>query len=105
MGSADWMPRNLDKRVEILFPVEDVSLKEEVIHIMDILLRDNKKAREMQADGTYKRVARRGKEPLSAQEYFCEEALANTKRKQHAPHSARKFEPLTPPEENDDFLS
>ena len=105
MGSADWMPRNLDKRVEILFPVEDVSLKEEVIHIMDILLRDNKKAREMQADGTYKRVARRGKEPLSAQEYFCEEALANIKRKQHAPHSARKFEPLTPPEENDDFLS
>lgn len=79
MGSADWMPRNLDKRVEILFPVEDVSLKEEVIHIMDILLRDNKKAREMQADGTYKRVARRGKEPLSAQEYFCEEALPTPK--------------------------
>ena len=43
MGSADWMPRNLDKRVEILFPVEDDALKAEVIHILDIQLADNEK--------------------------------------------------------------
>ena len=36
MGSADWMPRNLDKRVEIVFPVEDEQLKEEVKHILQI---------------------------------------------------------------------
>ena len=40
-----WMPRNLDKRVEILFPVEDDALKAEVIHILDIQLADNEKAR------------------------------------------------------------
>ena len=44
MGSADWMPRNLDKRVEILFPVEDENLKKEARHILDIQLADNVKA-------------------------------------------------------------
>ena len=44
MGSADWMPRNLDKRVEILFPVEAPELKEEVIHILNIQLADTLKA-------------------------------------------------------------
>lgn len=55
MGSADWMPRNLDKRVEILFPVEDDALKAEVIHILDIQLADNEKARILQKNGTYRR--------------------------------------------------
>ena len=41
MGSADWMPRNLDRRVEILFPVEDEECKKQVIHILDIQLQDN----------------------------------------------------------------
>ena len=40
MGSADWMPRNLDRRVEILFPVEDEILKEKVIHILELELED-----------------------------------------------------------------
>lgn len=43
MGSADWMPRNLDRRVEILFPVEDENLKEKVIHILKLELEDNVK--------------------------------------------------------------
>lgn len=100
MGSADWMPRNLDKRVEILFPVEDTSLKEEVIHILDIQLNDNVKAREMQADGTYHRLSRRGKDKLNSQQYFCKEAMAVTESRKHTPHSTRKFEPLTHEEED-----
>ena len=44
MGSADWMPRNLDRRVEILFPVLDDTLKEKVKHILDVELADNTKA-------------------------------------------------------------
>ena len=44
MGSADWMPRNLDKRVEILFPVLSEELKKQVKHILDIQLADNLKA-------------------------------------------------------------
>ena len=53
MGSADWMPRNLDRRVEILFPVEDEKLKERLLHILDVQLNDNVKAHFLQPDGTY----------------------------------------------------
>lgn len=74
MGSADWMPRNLDKRVEILFPVEDDALKAEVIHILDIQLADNEKARILQKNGTYRRAAKGGHAKLNSQKYFCEEA-------------------------------
>ena len=75
MGSADWMPRNLDKRVEILFPVLDERLKKEVKHILDIQLADNVKAHVMQADGSYGKIDKRGKTLLIAQDYFCEEAM------------------------------
>ncbi|MBO5488928.1 MAG: RNA degradosome polyphosphate kinase [Eubacterium sp.] len=78
MGSADWMPRNLDKRVEILFPVESEELKKEVKHILDIQLADTKKAHLLTADGTYVKVDQRGKEPMNSQEYFCEEAKNNS---------------------------
>lgn len=74
MGSADWMPRNLDKRVEIIFPVEDELLKTEVMHILDIQLRDNVKAHILQPDGSYKKEDRRGKDALNSQDYFCKEA-------------------------------
>lgn len=74
MGSADWMPRNLDKRVEIIFPVEDETLKAEVMHILDVQLRDNVKAHILQPDGSYKKEDRRGKDPLNSQDYFCKEA-------------------------------
>lgn len=74
MGSADWMPRNLDKRVEILFPVEDEDLKEEVKHILDIQLADTLKAHELKEDNTYEKIDKRGKVLLCAQDYFCEEA-------------------------------
>lgn len=43
MASADWMPRNLDKRVEIMFPVEDEELKKKVLHVLEIQLADNEK--------------------------------------------------------------
>ncbi len=96
MGSADWMPRNLDKRVEILFPVEDNALKEEVIHIMDIQLRDNMKAREMKPDGSYQRVKKnRSKEKICAQDYFCREAIAVTESRKKSAKSERRFEPMT----------
>ena len=50
MGSADWMPRNLEKRVEIVFPVEDEQIKKEVMHILDVQMKDNVKASILQAD-------------------------------------------------------
>ncbi len=88
MGSADWMPRNLDKRVEILFPVEDQRLKDEIVHILDVQLADNLKAHLLQPDdvisendspvmiygGVYKKIERQGKAPVGSQMQFCKEA-------------------------------
>ena len=80
MGSADWMPRNLDKRVEILFPIEDPILQKEIYHILHIQLSDTKKAHLLMPDGHYVKVDQRGKTPLNSQLYFCEEAMANAKK-------------------------
>ncbi|SDH39036.1 polyphosphate kinase [Pseudobutyrivibrio sp. 49] len=78
MGSADWMPRNLDRRVEIMFPVEDEILKSQVKHILDVQLGDTLKAYEMTGDGTYVRIKPpRGKKPVGAQDTFCKEAKRN----------------------------
>lgn len=79
MGSADWMPRNLDKRVEILFPVLDEKLKEEVIHILEIQLKDTLKAHILGSDNIYEKVDRRGKELIGSQNYFCKEAVSRAK--------------------------
>ena len=74
MGSSDWMPRNLDRRVEIIFPVLEDSLKEKAKHILKVELEDNVKANVLQSDGTYHKVDRRGKQKLNSQEVFCHEA-------------------------------
>ncbi|MVB13015.1 Polyphosphate kinase [Caprobacter fermentans] len=71
LGSADWMQRNLDRRVELVFPVEDEHLRGRIMKIVDLLLNDNENARTMEADGTYSRVDRRGKTPLSCQDEFA----------------------------------
>ena len=78
-GSADWMPRNLERRVEILFPVDTPALKEKLLHILESQLRDNVKASVLQADGTYGKVNRRGRTLFHAQEEFCQEAMAQAK--------------------------
>ena len=57
LGSADWMPRNLYERVEVLFPLKDTFLRERVRHeILDVYLADNVKSRLLQKDGTYIRA-------------------------------------------------
>lgn len=76
MGSADWMPRNLDRRVEIIFPVLEEELKEKALHILEVELSDNVKARVLNADGNYEKVDRRGKAAVNSQEQFCAEAKA-----------------------------
>ncbi len=71
-GSSDWMPRNLLKRVEILFPILDERLKERVIYILETLLADTVKARIEKPDGTYERIERHGRDLVCAQDTFCE---------------------------------
>lgn len=96
MGSADWMPRNLDKRVEIVFPVEDEKLKEAVFHILEVELEDNVKAHILQPDGTYEKQDKRGKILVDSQRQFCEEAvyMANMAREHNDPISTRVFIPV-----------
>ena len=79
MASADWMPRNLNRRVEIMFPIEQPDLKEKTAYILKCLLKDTLKAQILQPDGSYEKVDRRGKEPFGAQKNFCKEAIAATK--------------------------
>lgn len=94
MGSADWMPRNLDKRVEILFPVEDAHLKTEIIHILDVQLQDTVKAHILQDNGEYTKPPKHGKSAINSQEYFCREAMQIEKAKKNTLNS-HTFEPLT----------
>lgn len=74
MGSADWMPRNLDRRVEIIFPVIEEELKKKAYHILEVELMDNVKAHILGADGEYDKIDKRGKVLINSQERFCKEA-------------------------------
>ena len=97
MGSADWMPRNLDRRVEILFPVLDDELKKRVRHILDVELADTLKAHVLHADGNYEKVDRRGKAALSSQDVFCKEAMEAVPKPSHG-YQGRVFIPAEPVE-------
>ena len=55
LASADWMPRNLDRRIELLFPVESAEGKQKVLQALDAIFLDNVKGRRLQPDGSYKR--------------------------------------------------
>ena len=80
VGSADWMDRNLSRRVEVVFPVEQPDLKQRVIDILRITLADTVKARELQLDGTYKRVKPpEGVAPLRSQIRFLELAAESAR--------------------------
>ncbi len=83
-GSADWMPRNLERRVEILFPVERRELKEELLHILKMQLKDTVKAHMLQPSGVYEKIDKRGKEIFNSQDAFCAEAAKKLQVKQEA---------------------
>lgn len=95
MGSADWMPRNLDKRVEIMFPVEDKQAKAQAKHILDVQLADTLKAYLLQPDGMYGKQDLRGKEKVSAQDVFRKEAVEAAKKEKDSRKDMRTFEPVT----------
>ncbi len=92
MGSADWMPRNLDRRVELVFPIEEEDLKQRAFETLDTFLQDNTNARMMLPDTTYKHVDRRGKTAFSCQLTFYRRAQDRLKELQRV----EKDSPLIP---------
>ena len=95
MGSADWMPRNLDRRVEILFPLEDEECRMQACHILDVQMSDTLKAHVLQSDNTYEKVDLRGKAKIGAQATLMKEAM-EASRDPDDPIRSRTFIPAQP---------
>lgn len=92
-GSADWMPRNLGRRVEIVFPLEEKSVQEKAWHILETELADTEQASILQPDGTYEKVDRRGKEKVNSQLVFSREAQEAAKKAREVLTEKRTFIP------------
>ena len=93
LSSADWMRRNLDRRLELLFPVRDGRIRRRLVGILKILFKDNVKAWELLRDGRYRRVARKGR-AVRAQKAFYEDAVAAVRAAERGTH---RFRPRTRP--------
>ena len=95
LSSADWMSRNLDRRLELLFPVRSPALVRRLVGILETCFADTAKARRLLPDGTYERV--KGKTPaVRAQEKFFLDSVEATRAAKASP---TRFRPLTRPEE------
>jgi polyphosphate kinase len=77
LASADWMPRNLDRRVEIAFPVLDPHLQTQIREILEIQLADTVKARRILPDGSSARIRGQGESRLRSQERLYEALATN----------------------------
>jgi polyphosphate kinase len=97
LSSADWMFRNLSKRLELLFPVLDVSHRRRLIDILQTYFADNTQSWRLSSDGVYDRVPTKGPR-IRAQEKFYADALETAK---NASHAAPQFRPLTRPKPSD----
>src|SRR6266700_4002887 len=99
LSSADWMPRNFFRRVEIAFPIEQPDLRDEIIDgILPKFVHDRVKARELQPDGSYRRLKPEGKEPREqAQWHFREVSRERTKKMRGSKKKLRadKLIPIT----------
>jgi polyphosphate kinase len=93
MASSDWMPRNLERRVEIMFPVLHPELKEKVYHVLEVQLADNQKAQFLQPDGSYEKLDAKGLEPRNAQDEFCKEYVKLAKSLEKEKLAGRTFKP------------
>jgi polyphosphate kinase len=93
LSSADWMPRNLDRRIELLFPVPR-PLQGKVLGVLDAMFQDNVKARRLMPDGSYKRKRpARGEEPFRAQVHLYRRTQQGAEKARA--DSAIVFEPMS----------
>jgi polyphosphate kinase len=83
ISSADWMPRNLDRRVELLVPIEDNTLQTRLIAALELTMQDNVKARRLLPDGRYEKLRRDpAVKPVRTQQLFFEQARELAKQAQ-----------------------
>ncbi len=94
ISSADWMPRNLERRVELLVPVEDGRCRHRLIGVLDTYFDDNVKARRLMPDGSYVRVEPAGRKRVRAQEALYRRARESSK--QGGNDASPVFEPRRP---------
>ncbi len=95
LSSADWMVRNVEKRLEVLFPVSEPALRQRLVGVLETCLADNVKARRLRPDGTYEPVETDA-EPLRAQLRLDEQIVEANQRRGEL---NRQFQPLTRPKE------
>jgi len=95
ISSADWMQRNLDRRIELLVPVEDAPCKSRLIEILGMYFEDNVKARYLQGDGTYKLAKLGRKKRRRSQEVLYEDAVRRVKEAEQS--QTTTFEPHRAP--------
>ena len=74
LASADWMPRNLDRRIEIMFPIENKEIRRDMLDVLKTYFKDNQKAWILHSNGEYKKVDQGSDKKIRAQEIFCKKA-------------------------------
>jgi polyphosphate kinase len=94
LASADWMPRNLDARVELMFPVEAPAARRKVLDALAALFRDNVKGRRLQPDGSWRKPPLGHADPFEAQAFLHEQALRSVIK-----DPPPVFEPRTEPDD------
>ena len=95
IASADWMTRNLEKRVELMIPIEEKTIKRRLIKILETYFKDNQNAYRIQSDGSSKPItAKKGEKPFRAQEHFLTLAKRAAKAREH--ERSMTFEPHVP---------
>lgn len=96
LSSADWMPRNLNRRVELMFPVDDPECRQRVDEIMTLQLEDTERSHLMRPDGSYKKADRRGKQILDCQKRQEELAMERAGTSENTRHE-RILRPVSSP--------
>lgn len=91
MGSADWMSRNLHRRVEVVIPIEDRGHRERVWQVLQVMLDDHRQSWEMQSDGTYlRRNVMNSSSPLGTHEALMAIATQHANQRQFEPHESEE---------------
>jgi len=95
IASADWMTRNLEKRIELMIPIEEPALKRRLIRILEAYFQDNTQASRLLPDGTSQRIVRqKGQKAFRAQDHFYQQARKAAKAREH--ERSMTFDPHVP---------